>query len=122
LAQNRRVDAVTFNFASMGMPTEVLDHLGHDPAMLANAPTILYDLYQVMSQHSRGGMTPAEQASRVILPALVLAGGASPEWMIDASRQIADALPNGQLRILERHDHVVPPEALAPVLTEFITS
>jgi hypothetical protein len=42
--------------------------------------------------------------------------------MIDASRQIADALPNGQLRILERHDHVVPPEALAPVLTEFITS
>lgn len=57
--------------------------------------TILYDLYQVMSQHSRGGMTPAEQASRVILPALVLAGGASPEWMIDASRQIADALPNG---------------------------
>jgi hypothetical protein len=68
LAQNRRVDAVTFNFASMGMPTEVLDHLGHDPAMLANAPTILYDLYQVMSQHSRGGMTPAEQASRVTCP------------------------------------------------------
>jgi pimeloyl-ACP methyl ester carboxylesterase len=121
LAQNRRVDAVTFYFASMGLPTEVVQHLAHDPAMLANAPTIRYDPYEVMSEHSRGGMTPAEQASRVTLPALVLAGGASPEWMIDASRQIADALPNGRLRVLEGHDHVVPPDVLAPVLAEYIT-
>ena len=121
LAQNRRVDAVTLYFASMGLPTEVVHHLAHDPAMLANAPTIRYDPYEVMSEHSRGGVTPAEQASRVTLPALVLAGGASPEWMIDASRQIADALPNGRLRVLEGHDHVVPPDVLAPVLAEFIT-
>jgi pimeloyl-ACP methyl ester carboxylesterase len=121
LAQNRRVDAVTLYFASMGLPTEVVQHLAHDPAMLANAPTIRYDPYEVMSEHSRGGVTPAEQASRVTLPALVLAGGASPEWMIDASRQIADALPNGRLRVLEGHDHVVPPDVLAPVLAEFIT-
>jgi len=121
LAQNRRVDAVTLYFASMGLPTEVVQHLAHDPAMLANAPTIRYDPYEVMSEHSRGGMTPAEQASRVTLPALVLAGGASPEWMIEASRQIADALPNGRLRVLEGHDHVVPPDVLAPVLAEFIT-
>jgi pimeloyl-ACP methyl ester carboxylesterase len=121
LAQNRRVDAVTLYFASMGLPTEVVQHLAQDPAMLANAPTIRYDPYEVMSEHSRGGVTPAEQASRVTLPALVLAGGASPEWMIDASRQIADALPNGRLRVLEGHDHVVPPDVLAPVLAEFIT-
>ena len=121
LAQNRRVDAVTLYFASMGLPTEVVQHLAHDPAMLANAPTIRYDPYEVMSEHSRGGMTPAEQASRVTLPALVLAGGASPEWMIEASRQIADALPNGRLRVVEGHDHVVPPDVLAPVLAEFIT-
>jgi pimeloyl-ACP methyl ester carboxylesterase len=121
LAQNRRVDALTFYFASMGLPTEVVEHLAHDPAMLANAPTIRYDPYEVMSEHSRGGTTPAEQASRVTMPALVLAGGASPEWMIDASRQIADALPNGRLRVLEGHDHVVPPEVLAPILTEFVT-
>ena len=121
LAQNRRVDAVTLYFASMGLPTEVVQHLAQDPAMLANAPTIRYDPYEVMSEHSRGGVTPAEQASRVTLPALVLAGGASPEWMIEASRQIADALPNGRLRVLEGHDHVVPPDVLAPVLAEFIT-
>ena len=121
LAQNRRVDAVTLYLASMGMPTEVVEHLAHDPAMVANAPTILYDPYEVMSERSRDGMTPAEQARRVTMPALVLAGGASPAWMIDASRQIADALPHGRFRLLEGHDHVVPPDVLVPVLAEFIT-
>jgi hypothetical protein len=39
---------------------------------------------------------------------LVLIGGA-----------IANALPNGRLSILEGQEHVVPPEALVPVLAEF---
>lgn len=122
LAQDRRGDAVKFFLASMGLPPEMIDHLSQDPAMLANAPTILYDPFEVMSEHSRGGKTPADQASSVTVPALVLAGGASPEWMIDASRQIADAMPKGRLRVLEGQEHVVPPEVLAPVLTEFITN
>ncbi len=50
---------------------------------------------------------------------LILVGGASPEWMIDVGRQIADAMPNGRLRILEGQEHVVPPEVLVPVLAEF---
>lgn len=122
LAQDRRGDVVKFFLASMGMPPEIIEHLSQDPAMLANARTILYDPFEVMSEHSRGGKTPADQASGVTMPALVLAGGASPEWMIDASRQIADALPNGRLGVLEDQEHVVPPEVLAPVLTEFITN
>lgn len=87
--------------------------------MLANAPTILYDPFEVMTENSRNGKTPADQASSVAMPALVLVGGASPEWMLDAGRQIAEALPHGQLRVLEGQEHVVPPEVLAPVLTEF---
>ncbi len=122
LAQDRRGDAVKFFLAPMGMPPEMIDHLSQDPAMLANAPTILYDPFEVMSEHSRGGKTPADQASSVTVPALLLAGGASPEWMIDASRQIANAMPKGRLRVLEGQEHVVPPEVLAPVLTEFITN
>ena len=59
--------------------------------------------------------------STLTLTALVLAGGASPEWMIGASRQIADALPNGRLGVLGGQDHVVPPKVLAPVLREFLT-
>jgi pimeloyl-ACP methyl ester carboxylesterase len=53
LAQERRGDAVKFFLASMGMPPEIIDHLSQDPAMLANAPTILYDPFEVMSEHSR---------------------------------------------------------------------
>jgi len=121
LAQDRRGDAVKFFLSSMGMPPEMIDHLSQDPAMLAHAPTILYDPFEVMSEQSRGGKTPADQASSVTMPALVLAGGASPEWMIDASRQIADALPKGRLQLLDGQGHVVAPEILASVLTEFIT-
>lgn len=121
LAQDRRADAVRLFLASMGLPPEMVDHLSRDPAMLANARTIVHDPYEVMSERSRGGRTPAEQASSVTVPALVLAGGASPEWMIDASSRIADALPNGRLRVLDGQGHVVPPEVLAPVLAEFIT-
>jgi pimeloyl-ACP methyl ester carboxylesterase len=122
LAQDRRSDAIRFFIASMGMPSEIGEYLSSDPAMLANAPTILYDPFQVMSENSRGGKTPAEQASGVTTPALVLVGAASPTFMIDASRQIADALPNGRLRVLEGQEHVVPPDVLAPVLSEFITT
>jgi pimeloyl-ACP methyl ester carboxylesterase len=121
LAQDRRGDAVALFLASMGLPPEVADAMSADPRMLANAPTILYDPFEVVSDHSRGGRSPAEQASGVTVPALVLVGGASPQFMIEASRQIADALPNGRVRVLEGQEHVVPPDVLAPVLTEFIT-
>ncbi len=42
--------------------------------------------------------------------------------MIDITRQIADAMPNGRHRILEGQEHVVPPEILVPVLVEFFAS
>lgn len=121
LARDRRGEAVKLFLAPMGMPPEIVDQLSQDPGMLANAPTLLYDPFEVMSERSRGGKTPAGQASGVTAPALVLAGGASPEWMIEAGRQVANALPKGRLRVLEEQEHIVAPEVLAPVLTEFIT-
>lgn len=63
-----------------------------------------------------GGTFPAELAAKVSVPALVLVGGASPGSMIDAGRQVAEALPQGRLRVLEGQEHVVPPEVLTPVL------
>ena len=46
-------------------------------------------------------------------------GGASPAWMTDIGRQLADVLPNGWHSILERQEHVVAPEVFVPVLKEF---
>ena len=34
-------------------------------------------------------------------------------------RQVADVPTNGRLRVPESQEHVVPPEVLAPVLSEF---
>jgi pimeloyl-ACP methyl ester carboxylesterase len=120
LAQGRRGDAVRLFLGSMGLPDELVDQISEDPAMQANAPTLLYDPFEVMSERSRGGKTPTEQAASVTTPALVLAGGATLDWMIDDSRRIADALPNGRLLILEGQDHVVPAEVLAPVLVDYL--
>jgi pimeloyl-ACP methyl ester carboxylesterase len=119
LARDRRADAVRFYFASMGMPAEVADDLAADPSMQAGAPTILYD-YEILGDHGRDGLTPSEQAARVSVPALVLAGGASPDFMLDAATRIAAALPHGRLRVLDGEEHVVAPDVLRPVLAEFL--
>ena len=83
--------------------------------------TLLYDS-EVMGDISRGGTIQPELLGAVSAPTLVLCGGASPEWMIDVSRQVADSLPDGRLDVLEDQEHVVPPEILAPVLMEFFTT
>jgi pimeloyl-ACP methyl ester carboxylesterase len=119
-AENRRADAVAFFLSSTGMPPEIVAGLGQDPAMLANAPTLLYDPYEAMSARSRGGRTPAEQAATVTVPTLTIAGTASPQWMVDTSRQLAEALPHGRFTLLDDQGHIVPPEILTPVLAGFL--
>jgi hypothetical protein len=40
--------------------------------------------------------------------------------MVDIGRQVAEALPCGEHRVLHGQEHVVPPEVLAPVVVEFL--
>jgi hypothetical protein len=40
--------------------------------------------------------------------------------MIETGRRVTEALPNGQLRVLEGQGHGVLPDLLAPVLAEFL--
>jgi hypothetical protein len=48
-----------------------------------------------------------------------MAGDASFPWMSDTARALAEALPEGKLRILEGQTHDAAPEALAAAITEF---
>jgi hypothetical protein len=57
----------------------------------------------------------------VTMPALVVAGGKSDEWMRNGMRALADVLPKAEHRTLDGQTHLVKPAALAPVLTEFFT-
>jgi hypothetical protein len=75
-----------------------------------------------MGDIKRGGTVPAKLVGRVRNESLVLVGGASPALIIDVSKQVAYALPNGRHRVLESQEHVVPPEVLVPVLTEFFAN
>jgi pimeloyl-ACP methyl ester carboxylesterase len=72
-----------------------------------------------MGDISRGGTVPAVLLDAVTVSTLVVSGGASSAWMIDVGRRLAESLPKGRHVILEGQEHVVPPEVLVPVLTEF---
>jgi pimeloyl-ACP methyl ester carboxylesterase len=121
LAEGRRGDAVELFMTTVGTPQEMVDRMRSEPwwaRMEAIAPTLAYDS-EVMGDSRRGGTIPVDLVGRVTPPTLVLVGGASPAWMIDVGRQVADAMPNGRHSVLEGQEHVVPPELLAPVLAEF---
>jgi pimeloyl-ACP methyl ester carboxylesterase len=119
LEEDRRGDAIEYLMRGIGMPPEMVEGVSRDPRVVAMAHTMAYDS-EIMGDISRGGAVPTDLAGSVRTETLVLVGGASPAWMIDVGREVADALPNGRLSILEGQEHVVSPEVLMPVLEEFI--
>ena len=124
LAEGRRGDAAALFMTTVGMPEEMVEEMRGEPwwtRMEAVAPTLLYDS-EVMGDISREGTIPTELLGAVGAPTLVLCGGASPGWMIDVGRQVAEGLPDGRIDVLEGQEHVVPPEMLAPVLAKFFTT
>ncbi|MFI0374382.1 alpha/beta fold hydrolase [Actinomadura sp. 1N219] len=121
LAQDRPADAITTFLKPTGMPQQLIDFMSQSPGTLANARTLPIDPFAVVSEDSRGGRTPIEQARDVTVPTLVLCGGASQSWMIETARQIAEAMPNGRHLILPDQGHIVAPDVLAAALTNYLT-
>ena len=120
LSEGRRGDAVELFFTTVGMPQEMVDGMRQTPRwaeLEAMAPTLAYD--SELMGDCTGGTVPTDLLGRVTVETLVLVGGASPAWMIDVGRQVADALPNGRHVVLALQEHVVAPEVLVPVLAEF---
>lgn len=121
LAEGQCGDAVELALSTTGMPQEMVEEMRQTPRwaeLEAMAPTLAYDS-EIMGDISTGGTVPTGLLGGVTNPTLVLVGGASPAWMIDVGKQVADALSNGRRRILAGQEHVVPPEVLAPELAEF---
>jgi pimeloyl-ACP methyl ester carboxylesterase len=99
------------------MPPEFVAGARSQPfwaAQEALAHTLAYDA-RIMSDYK----VPRERAASVKVPALVIAGGADFPWMRDTARALADALPDGQAKILEGQGHDVDPTVLAPALKDF---
>jgi pimeloyl-ACP methyl ester carboxylesterase len=125
LSEGRHGDAVELFFTVVGMPPEMVAEMRRNdpgwPTLEALAPTLAYDS-EVMGDLSRGGSLPADLAGRVAAQTLVIVGGASPDWMIETGRRVADAVQQGNLEVLDGQEHVVPPDILAPVVKEFLAS
>lgn len=124
LAENRRGDAAILFMRYVGAPAEQAESMRQTPmfpAFEAVAPTLLYDAKCVENPADGASLPPAlvAQLGDLKTPALILGGGASPEWMLNTQRAIASAIPGAQLRILEGQTHEVAASALAPALIEF---
>lgn len=128
VAQGRRGDAVElFMSSAVGVPEEMLAYMKQDPSwaeMEATAHTLTYD-GQIMGETQSGKPLPADRWASASMPILVLDGAESPPWMRNGAQAAADILPNARRRSLEGQDHsavFTAPEALAPVLVEFVQS
>lgn len=120
LAQGRRGDAAAFAMKTFGAPPEAVAGARQSPAwplFEAVAPTLAYD-NAIMG----GATVPAGLLTSIMVPALVMDGGASPAFMREAAEETAAALPNARRRTFEGQTHAVAPEVLAPALAEFFGS
>ncbi|MGV4986061.1 alpha/beta fold hydrolase [Streptomyces sp. NRAIS4] len=118
LADGRRGDAVELFLRLTGLGEEVIQGARQSPmwaGMEAVAPSLAYD-DTVMGD----GLLPRERLAAISVPVLSVAGGASPEWMRAASREVSRAVPEGAYRELEGQTHMVEPDVLGPVLAEFV--
>lgn len=117
ITSGRRGDALEFFMTKVvEIPSEVVAQIRNAPMwpfLEGLAHTLVYDLTIVGD-----GSLPAERIA-TNAPALLIVGGKSPAWMRQAGEAVVDALPHGQVRVLEGQDHAAGPEALAPVLQKF---
>jgi pimeloyl-ACP methyl ester carboxylesterase len=65
---------------------------------------------------------PTDAASSVKAPTLVIAGGRDFPWIRETAEALAEAIPDGQVRLLDGQGHDVDPKVLAPVMIEFFNA
>ncbi len=118
LAEGRRGDAAQYFMEKVvGMPPEFVAGARSQPwwaATEALAHTLPYDA-TIMGDYS----LPAERAKAVMIPTIVLDGGASFGFMGPTADALAAVLPRGQRRTLPGQEHNIDPSVLGPALKEF---
>ncbi|MFC5216318.1 alpha/beta fold hydrolase [Streptomyces coerulescens] len=117
LEEGRRGDAVELFLRLTGMAEQMIQGARQSPmwaGLETIAPSLAYD-NAVMGD----GLVPRDLLASITAPVLSVAGSASPAWLRDAARAVAETVPEGSYRILEGQTHMVEPDVIAPVLTEF---
>ncbi len=124
VASDRRGDAVKLFMQTVGVPAFGIAMMRMMPVwakLTAVAHTLPYD-FAILDDNWYGKPLPAARWASATMPTLVTAGGKSPAWIQNAMQALAGVLPNARHRTLERQNHMVKPQVLAPVLEEFFAS
>ncbi|WP_166347177.1 alpha/beta fold hydrolase [Phytoactinopolyspora limicola] len=122
IAAGRRGDAVKLFMKLVGTPSFAVFAMQLTPVwkkLKAVAHTLPYD-HAILEPGRQYQPLPEQRWSAATMPALVMDGGKSPDWMRDAQRALADVLPDAEYRTLAGQTHLLKPDAVAPVLTEFL--
>jgi pimeloyl-ACP methyl ester carboxylesterase len=114
----RRGDAVRYWMTDVVQaPPAVLARMEGSP-MWAGLEALTHTLpYDIELTGDQG--IPVDLLATITVPVLVVGGGNSPDWFQRTVRETAAAIPGARLVTVEGYDHGVPPEVIAPVLTEF---
>ena len=68
------------------------------------------------------GSIPIERVARVHVPTLVMVGSKGAPFMLETAKTLTATIPGAKLQTLEDQDHNVQPQALVPVLVEFLSA
>jgi pimeloyl-ACP methyl ester carboxylesterase len=90
------------------------------PKLKAVAHTLPYDM-TICADGQTGGPLPAGRWATVAIPALIVCGGKSPDWIRNAGQALVQAVPAAHYRTLEGQTHIVKPAAIAPLVADFFT-
>jgi pimeloyl-ACP methyl ester carboxylesterase len=122
LADGKHEEMMRYNLTSViRLPAQVVEGMARMPwwpAMVAAAPTLLYD-HTATNDISTDPDWRGRWA-KVTVPALVCSGDQTFPGMPEAADQVAAALPNATRRILPGQGHRPAPDAIVPVLAEFL--
>jgi hypothetical protein len=120
--RGERGGAVRLFLRMVGMPAPLIPLMRLMPPwrkMTGVAHTLPCDV-SIVVPHQQGQPLPEGRYSGVEQPALVIAGGKSPDYMRNAQAHIAAVLPHARLQTLPGQTHMVKPKVVAPVITRFI--
>lgn len=124
VAAGKRREVVSyFMTEAVGMPPEMVEPIVESPMVESMEPiahTVAYDGRVMLRGSMDGGPLPAEWRDSVTVPTLVMDGGNSPQWAHSACRALVALLPDVTYRTLDGQDHAAAPEAIVPVLEEYL--
>jgi pimeloyl-ACP methyl ester carboxylesterase len=106
-----RRESVRAFMRAVGVPRPLASLLSRMGKLKAVAHTLPYDA-AIVGPHQLGRPLPTWD---VPADTLVIAGGKSHAWMLNANRALAEAT-GGDYRVLEGQNHMVKAKALAPLL------